>query len=65
MKNSSYLEEIADKVFIYINNNPMLCIKCEKNRYGKSQWELELEVKNKKIIKKELFNYIIENDLGE
>lgn len=64
LKNSSYLEEIADKVFIYTNNNnSMLNIKCEKNRYGKSQWELELDVKNKKIIKKELFNYIIENDL--
>ena len=65
LKSTSYLEEIADKVFIYFNNNPMLNIKCEKNRYGKSQWELELEVENKKIIKKELFNYIIENDLGE
>lgn len=65
LKNSSYLEEIADKVFIYTNNNPVLNIKCEKNRYGKSQWELEFQVKNKKIIKKELFNYIIESDLGD
>ena len=64
LKNSSYLEEIADKVFIYTNKNENLNIKCEKNRYGKSQWEIGFKLKNKKIIKNELFNYIIENDLG-